>query len=617
MKIRQKLILSYIAIAVLPVVTGIAMLIQLNKIVAPLYTDISEAVEEVSRASRLDSLAQFIRYYDEVLTQSVRNYAFTQDKKWKQRYKEAEPQLDRMIKEAINLGGRIDKEFFLEVDAANLALVEMEYKAIGFVDNKEAKEAIKILESRAYWDQKAIYKQGLKSYIQKRGAEYDQALLASTEAINMLGAKEEKRLKANVRTLLIFSIVSFALAITLAILLSRLISTPIMKLKTMTEKIGSGDVDYKVKIKTGDEIQDLADSFNQMTVALGNKQKEILEEKAKAEEFAKTLERRVKERTRDLEQVQAASLNIMEDLQKTKVNLQKKSEELEKALAEALKAREIMVSMLEDNNEVRAKLEIKVRELQEAEKALVKFEKFASLGRLAADMAHEVNNPLMIISGRAQLSLMEEIENEEIKESLRIILDQCNRAKDIMQRLLKFSKPTKSKTAVININRSLEFILSLVEYQYSINNIEVKREFAPTLPVIKGNDKQLHEVFMNVITNAAQAMPEGGTLTIKTYTKKLTQPAEGVGLRKGDVFKPGDSVIVVEIKDTGGGIPKSELERIYDPFYTTKEKGTGLGLSVCYGIIKSHGGIISHSSQVGKGTVATIILPIAQEGGKT
>ena len=186
MRISQRLILGFLAVAMWVAVVGHISLFQLNQIAAPLSSDIPESVESISKTSYSDDLAQTIRYYDEVSTQSARNYAFTQDKKWIQRYKEVEPKLDKAIKEAIEKGEEKDKEFFSNIDKANRALVEIEYKSIELVNNGQIEEAIKILESKRYWDQKRIHEQCLGDYAQRRGAKYDEALSSSTQAVNLI-----------------------------------------------------------------------------------------------------------------------------------------------------------------------------------------------------------------------------------------------------------------------------------------------------------------------------------------------------------------------------------------------------------------------------------------------
>jgi len=143
-------------------------------------------------------------------------------------------------------------------------------------------------------------------------------------------------------------------------------------------------------------------------------------------------------------------------------------------------------------------------------KELEKKERLAQLGKLVADMAHEVNNPLMIISGRAQLSLMEDINNKEVKDNLSIIMGECQRAKDIIQRLLKFSRSGKHQISPIDINKSVDTIASIVEHQFSLAGIEIRRHYTDALPPVMGDEHQLQEVYMNLLTNARDAMPQGG-----------------------------------------------------------------------------------------------------------
>lgn len=227
-------------------------------------------------------------------------------------------------------------------------------------------------------------------------------------------------------------------------------------------------------------------------------------------------------------------------------------------------------------------------------KELEKKERLAQLGKLVADMAHEVNNPLMIISGRAQLSLMEDIDNPEIKSNLGIIMDECQRAKDIIQRLLKFSRRGKNAIAAIDVNKSLDSIISIIEHQFSLSSVEIRKHFGEGLPPVYGDERQLQEVYMNLLSNARDAMPNGGAIDITT-----TSTTE---------------MIKITFKDSGMGMSAEVMSRIFEPFYTTKEKGTGLGLSVCYGIIKSHGGELNFVSEIGKGTAAIIQLPITRGG---
>ncbi len=227
-------------------------------------------------------------------------------------------------------------------------------------------------------------------------------------------------------------------------------------------------------------------------------------------------------------------------------------------------------------------------------KEVEKVQRLAQLGTLVSHMAHEVNNPLMVISGRAQLSLMEEIDNVEVKANLDIVMKECQRAKEIIQRLLRFSRPSKGEFKQTDVNASLIELVNLIEHQFGLNNVFIKKDYAPDLPPVMVDEKQIHEVFMNLLTNAQDAINgEEGTIMIKTQI-------EG-------------RFVKITFSDSGEGITKEVLDKIFDPFFTTKKKGTGLGLSICYSIIKAHNGNLSFESVAGKGTTAVIILPYMQE----
>ncbi|MFH1458702.1 MAG: ATP-binding protein, partial [Candidatus Omnitrophota bacterium] len=223
-------------------------------------------------------------------------------------------------------------------------------------------------------------------------------------------------------------------------------------------------------------------------------------------------------------------------------------------------------------------------------KKLEKNQRLTEMGKLVADMAHEVNNPLMIISGTAQLSLLDKTLNEEIKSNLKIIYEETNRAKNVIQRLLKFSRPTKGDRKETDINQCIESVTKLIEHQFSLSDVKIKKDLKPGLPAIVIDEKQIQEVLMNLFNNAREAMPDGGTIDISTSLEQ-------------DFFR-------IAVKDSGMGMGEEALSRLFEPFFTTKEKGTGLGLAVCHGIIKVHNGELKFESQPGKGTTATVLLPI-------
>ncbi|MFC1548613.1 PAS domain S-box protein [Candidatus Omnitrophota bacterium] len=216
-------------------------------------------------------------------------------------------------------------------------------------------------------------------------------------------------------------------------------------------------------------------------------------------------------------------------------------------------------------------------------------QRLAHLGKLAADVAHEVNNPVMVISGNAELALMEGVKDDKIKKTLNIIMEQCEQARSIIKRLLMFSKPSKGTFKEINIADAIDFVVSLVEPQFTRKKVRIIKKTGFSLPSVLVDEKQIQEVFMNLLRNAADAMPDGGSITITTSL-------EGSRVR-------------IDFTDSGEGITEENMKLILDPFFTTKEHGTGLGLSVCYGILRSHGGDLRYTSEPGEGTTAIAILP--------
>jgi two-component system NtrC family sensor kinase len=237
------------------------------------------------------------------------------------------------------------------------------------------------------------------------------------------------------------------------------------------------------------------------------------------------------------------------------------------------------------------------KKLQETHLQLVSSEKMASLGKLAAGIAHEINNPLGGILIYSSL-MMEDLSVEDPRRGdLARIVQEAGRCKEIVKSLLEFARQTEPKMEPTDVNRAINDGLFFLVNQALFHNIHIIKKFDPFLPFVHGNASQLKQVFMNIIVNAAEAMHGSGTLTI------TTAPA------------PDRKTVYVKFTDTGEGIPEENLTRIFDPFFTTKEvgKGTGLGLATSYGIIEDHEGKIGVKSKVGEGTTFTIELPIHQE----
>jgi len=231
--------------------------------------------------------------------------------------------------------------------------------------------------------------------------------------------------------------------------------------------------------------------------------------------------------------------------------------------------------------------------LQEAQDQIVQAEKLASVGRLTSGAFHEILNPLNIISGHIQFLLMDKDLSPRISKYLNIMRGQSDRIAKIVKGLLQFSRYSKQKIVEVKINDLIEKVLSLVEYEVKFDNVKVIKELDPSLPPIMGDEEKLSQVLFNLVSNARDAMPQGGTLKISTRASVNSD------------------FIEIRFQDTGCGISEENINKIFDPFFTTKEagKGTGLGLSLSYGIIQDHGGTISVESKVNEGTNFIIYLP--------
>jgi two-component system NtrC family sensor kinase len=241
--------------------------------------------------------------------------------------------------------------------------------------------------------------------------------------------------------------------------------------------------------------------------------------------------------------------------------------------------------------DLRERLKVE-RELQKTREALLQSEKLAAMGRLTSQIAHELNNPIYGIMNTLELLKTEIPPESKRRRILELSLSEIRRLSEMLKNMLSFSKPEEEKRRPIGLNELLEGILTMMEKQMKEASVKVVTDFNRDIPEVMASTNQMRQVFLNMFKNAKEAMPKGGTLSVNT-------------LRENDT-------VLVQIQDTGVGIPEEIQNRIFEAFFTTKQKvkGVGLGLSVCYGIIKDHGGDIGVKSEEGRGTTFTITLPV-------
>ena len=252
-------------------------------------------------------------------------------------------------------------------------------------------------------------------------------------------------------------------------------------------------------------------------------------------------------------------------------------------------------------------------QLQDAQAQLIQAEKMEVVGRLASGVAHEVKNPLAIIlQGVDYLTKKVDTKDRNIHSTLSFIKDATYKADKVIKGLLDFSSISKLDIRSENLNSIIESTILLMKHYLSKNKIQLIKDFNEKIPEVKVDKNRIEQVFINISMNAAQAMPNGGTLIFRTYTTNLSQSDKGVGRRKEDTFKLGETVVLAEVEDTGPGIPEDSLDKIFDPFFTTKrgKGGTGLGLSSVRNIMELHEGQIEIQNKKSGGAKATLMFKI-------
>jgi two-component system NtrC family sensor kinase len=310
-------------------------------------------------------------------------------------------------------------------------------------------------------------------------------------------------------------------------MVSSRMARPVKELETMAHRVAAGERGVTIRVNSNDELGDLASEFNLMSTALAGQEQKI-------RELNRGLEQKVLERTEELEEKNRILVNTQQEL--------------------------------------------------------VRVEKLAAIGELAAGVAHEINNPMAIIRGNTELIQVALPEDSPSHEEIGIITQQLSRVERIVANLLRFARKERKQLGRAAVNRMLTEILSQIGHQIPLAAVAVTTALDPCEPEVEGDTDQLQQVFTNLIINAVQAMTMGGTLTVTTMAH------------------PGTGTCEIIIGDTGAGIAPENLEQIFNPFFTTRANGIGLGLSVSYGIIRDHGGEIDVESMVGKGTSFRVTL---------
>jgi signal transduction histidine kinase len=227
--------------------------------------------------------------------------------------------------------------------------------------------------------------------------------------------------------------------------------------------------------------------------------------------------------------------------------------------------------------------------------------KLATMGELSASVAHELNNPLATIALHAEMLLNEAVIDNPHRRSLLVIEQEVDRMATLVSNLLLFSRRSNKQISTLDLCEEVANSLDFIQYHLRSHNIVVVKDCATLLPTVQADRQQLHQVFLNLISNASDAMPKGGTLTVRSR----------VGAMAG-----GETAVVIEFTDTGTGVQTGDLPKLWEPFFTTKPegKGTGLGLAICRRTVEEHRGTIEIETGPGKGTTVRITIPATAAG---
>jgi two-component system nitrogen regulation sensor histidine kinase GlnL len=245
-----------------------------------------------------------------------------------------------------------------------------------------------------------------------------------------------------------------------------------------------------------------------------------------------------------------------------------------------------------------------ISRLRELEETLRRSDRLAALGQMAAGVAHEVRNPLVGIRAAAQFLEGDPAFTPGLREYTGVIIREVDRLNAIVEDLLAFASPKPVQFAPCNLNQVLEETLAVKGAALAAAGISVARVYDPQLPPILGDPPRLHQVFLNLLRNAAEAMPGGGALTVRTRFERLSA-------RLG-----GRAAAVAEVADAGPGVPLDRLPHLFNPFFTTKPRGTGLGLAISLRIVEDHGGAIEVQPGAGRGAIFAVVLPLAPAAGE-
>ncbi|MCP4690778.1 MAG: response regulator [Desulfobacterales bacterium] len=438
--------------------------------------------------------------------------------------------------------------------------------------------------------------------------------------------KAEKLRKRMMQLSLGFSILSIITLVSAIILMARNIVNPIRNLAAVMRGVKSGDHEIRFQMSGNqkDEIVHLGQTFNGMLDTLGENNRQLVQAQKeledKVEQLAAREEELEKHRNHLEELVEERTSKLKDAVEQLQKEIHRRKD-IEAELKQHRERLEIMVeARTEDLKKAYHELQIEMKERKVAEEQRAKLEvqlqrseKMEAIGTLAGGVAHDLNNILSGVVSYPELLLLELSGNDPMRKPIEIIKQSGEKAANIVQDLLTLARRGVAVTEVVSLNQIISEYMVSPEYAnllfYHLN-VQVETRLERNLLNIMGSPVHLEKTVMNLVSNAAEAMPNGGDIRIFTQNRYIDKAIRGY-----DDVREGDYVTLV-VSDTGVGIPGHDLERIFEPFYTKKvmgRSGTGLGMAVVWGTVKDHHGYINVESTEGEGTTFTLYFPISRK----
>ena len=543
---------------------------------------------------RLQELIGVIRTTDEILTMSARMSAATGDMDWEERYLNHEPLLDKAIQEAMQiLPDRRLNRAISETDAANRALVDMERRSFDFVYQQQKEKASELLFSPQYKQQKKIYSEGITKTLKYIEVHIEETL--KTQQFRALAS-------------FVFIVIVFLMSLISWIFILCLASTHLQQRKKIEEELRKSRKFLDGVIENLPEIVFIKDAEN-LRYTLLNKAVEELLGYAREDLLGKkdhdffTKEQADEFIQQDREVLASGELmDIPEQHFRTSMNKHRIFHTKKIPVNDSEGKPEYVLGIAVDITE-RIENDEKIKKMEQER---LKNRQFESIGTLAGGIAHDFNNLLQGIIGYITLAQQKRNNPETCSKMLKEAEKALHMTVNLTSQLLTFSEggsPLKKRLSLRPvIENAVGFSLNGSKLKYRIDTDSRLRD-------ISADENQISRVVQNIVLNADQAMPEGGIIHISARNIELPEADTPDNLSNGPYVK-------ITIRDRGPGIPESRLDRIFDPYFTTKEKRSGLGLTAAFSITRNHGGTIIVDSEQGKGSAFHIYLPALTESRK-